>query len=236
MKKAIYSLLLSAVLISSAIAQDQKPEQFTVEPGRSADEYYNIGNWYSERDQHHKAIAYYQASLSKRSDFVPALINLGSSLRAVGRYDEAVKAYRTAITAGCKENFVYLNLGNAYVSAGKLKEAVTAFKAYIEKAPYESDGYANLGITLYRLKDYAGAVESFEKLLLLKENDSYFLFQTARCYALLKKFDLAMERARSALKIDPNVKYALMQEDDFKEFRRSPQFRTLLETAEVSDK
>ena len=227
------SLLLAIITLLAAApplltAQDKPEDQFRVEPGRTAAEYYNIGNWYAERDQHFRAVAYYKASVAADPAFASAWVNMGASYRAAGRHDDAVSAYRSALDAGFDENFIYLNLGNALLSAARLREAASAFRTFTTLEPYDPDGYANLGIALFQLEEYAQAAEVFEKFLLLDEENAYFHFQAARCYVLLKRFDDALPPLRKALELDPNVRYALLQDDDFKAFRRSPQYRQLL--------
>ena len=229
--KSSFAIALAVLLLGIAVvpAQDKPSDEFKVEPGRTAEEYYNIGNWYAERDQHFRAIAYYKAATAKNAKLAIAWVNMGTSYRAVGQPSDAIDAYKAAIDAGFEENFVYLNLGNAYVDADELRQAVIAFRTFIALEPYDPDGYANLGITLYRLADYAQAAEAFEKLLLLEKDNAYFIFQAARCYALLEQHDKTLDKVKAALAIDPNIRYALLQDEDFRKFRRSQQYRTLLQ-------
>lgn len=234
MIRFVATLLFCLCLAVPLRAQETGDAGIVVEKGRTPEQYYNIANWYSERGQHFRAIAYYQAAIAGKPRFTEAYINLGSSLRLVKRADEAVAAYRSALAIGNTPTFVHLNLGNALVDAGKLREAVAAFEQYIRLEPYEVDGYANLGIVRYQLKEYLSAAAEFEKLLLLKKDDSWFLYQAARCYALGKRYDKALEKARLALRAEANLKFVIMDEADFKEFRKSPEFRQLL--AEFGEK
>jgi len=224
---ALAAILLLLILPLTSIAQDRPEDEFKIEPGRSASEYYNIGNWYAEREQHYRAIAYYKAAIAKDEEFTAAWVNMGSAYRAVDRFRDAIRAYKKAIEIGIEENFVYLNLGNAYVGAGELTEATIAFKTFIALEPYDTDGYANLGITLFRLREYAQAADAFEKLLLLDKENAYFMFQAARCYTILGQQDKAFEKLKQALQIDPNIRYALLQDDDFRAFRRSEFYKRL---------
>ena len=232
--KGTFSILAVILVVVSAtiVAQEsipKKPEDsILVEFGRSAEEYYNLGNWYAERDQHVKALAYFKAALKKRPNYTEVLINMGTSYRALGRYQEAIESYRSAIDIGTDENFVHFNLGNALVSANRLREASLAFRTYIELDAYDPAGYSRLGYVLYRLGDFAEAAETFEKVLILEENDGYFLYQAARCYALMGNYDKAYEKALAALKADPNIRFVIVREEDFRDFRRSAQFQKLL--------
>ena len=228
----IFSIALIILLNSVVDAQEQtktKPEDaIKVELGRSAEEYFNIGNWYSDREQHFKAIAYYKAALNKNPEYTVALINMGTSFKAVERYEEAIESYRKAIDLGTKENFVFLNLGNALLEAGKLREATIAFRTFIELEPYDPAGYSRLGYSLYTLKDYAEAASTFEKLTVLEKDNEYFPYQAARCYALLKKYDESLRFAKIALSLEPNIRFVILEEEDFLQFRRSEQFKELL--------
>jgi tetratricopeptide (TPR) repeat protein len=227
MRNFITALIFAALVSAPAFAQEQPEDSIKVEPGRSAEEYFNIGNWYSQRDQHFKAIAYYKAATALKADFAEAWNNLGTSFSSVDRYSEAIQAYRRAIELGIEENFAYLNLGNAQVKAGLLRDAADSFRIFVDLDPYDPDGYTNLGITLFRLKDYSQAADAFEKLLLINKDDGYFTFQAARSYALAERYDKALVKVRAALALDPNVRQVLMTDPDFRGFRRSPQFREL---------
>lgn len=237
MKRTLATLSLFLLCVSVASAQDYPlPEdQVQVELGRSAEQYFNLGNWYAERDQHVKAVAYYKAALKKKPDYTETLINMGSSLRALKRFDEAIAAYNKALELGTDVDFVYLNLGNAYLSAGRLREAALAFRTYTQLQEYDPAGYARLAFTLYRLKEYSQAAETFERLVILGEDVSYNLYQAARCYAMMRDYDKTLEKIRAALKADPNIRFVLMDEPDFHDFRRSSQFRELLEEFQSQD-
>ena len=222
-------LLFSLLLINTFGSAQEKPEdQFRIEPGRTAEDYYNIGNWYSKREQHYRAIAYYKAAIDKKEEYVQAWINLGASYRAVERFEDAITAYQKAIDIGSEEHFVYLNLGNALVAANRLREATIPFRTYITLEPYDPDGYVNLGITLFRLQDYSQAAETFEILLIIEKDNAYFRFQTARCYALLKETEKTVLHLREALSLDPKIRFALLQDSDFRNFRRSQSYRSLM--------
>lgn len=227
--KSFLALLLLLIPLA-LLAQDKPEDSIQVEAGRTADQYYDIGNWYAERNQFFKAIAYYKAALEKRETFCMALINLGRAYKSVNRHQEAIAAYEKALSLSCEQDFIHLNLGNAHVEAGNLTEGIAAYDKFIELQPYDPDGYLNKGITLYKAGRYSQAAASFEKLILLEPDNSYFIFQTARCYAHMEDHDRTARKVIAAYNIDPNVRYALMADDDFKDFRKSDQFRRIMDT------
>lgn len=230
MKTMIITLLtLFCLFFSPLSAQDRPEDAVKVESGRTAEQYYNIANWYSERNQYFKAIAYYKAAIRQDAGFCQALINMGLAYKEVRRFDDAVAAYRQALDSKCSQEFIHLNLGNTLVAAERYQEGLAAYDTFIEKQPYDPDGYLNKGITLFKMKQYAKAAEAFEKLILLEPDNAYFIFQTARCHARLGNFDKTALRVMSAYQVDPNIRYPLMADEDFREFRKSEQFRKIRE-------
>lgn len=227
MRRSLSAVVIMLLLAQPCISQEKPEDNFKVEPGRTAEDYYNIGNWYFEREQHYKAIAYYKAAIAQNQSFAEAWNNLGAAYSEVERFDESVEAYRKAVELASTENFVYLNLGNALTKTGKLRDAALAYRTFIQLEPYDPDGYKNLGITLFRLKDYEQAADAFEKLLLIEKDDSYFTFQTARCYAILGRYDKTLEKIQAALILDPDIGSILEDDPDFRGFRRSEQYRQL---------
>ena len=222
------TFIAAIFLIShSAMAQDRPEDRVKVEIGRSAEQYYNIGNWYSNRQQHYKAIAYYKAAIKKDNRYDKAMINLAASYRAVQRYDEAVAALEKAISLKTNIKDVYLNLGNTYIAAGRLREATIALRTYTELQQYDPAGYYRLAFALYSLKEYEEAAATFEKLILI-DKTAHNYYQTARCYAKLKNYDKTLEKSLLALQADPVIRFVIMEEADFKDFRSSAQFRSLL--------
>ncbi len=103
-----------------------------------------------------------------------------------------------------------------------------AFLTFIELEPYDPAGYARLGYIYYSLREYQQAADTFERVILIKPEETYYIYQAARCYALLRDYDMALSKARQALKLDPNLRFVITDEPEFRDFRRSKQFKELL--------
>jgi protein O-GlcNAc transferase len=74
--------------------------------------------------------------------------NLGFGLKAEGRLDEAIAAYRQAVALKPDFAEAYNNLGNALKEQGRLDEAVVAYRQAIAAKREYSKAFSNLGNAL----------------------------------------------------------------------------------------
>lgn len=61
--------------------------------------------------------------------------NLGNSLQEIGRFDEAVAAYKKAIELNPNFSWSYHSLGDVLLKLEKCEEAVAAYKKAVELNP-----------------------------------------------------------------------------------------------------
>ena len=230
-KRILITLTFLLIFSITIIAQSQKEQEdsFKVESGKTAEQYYRIGNWYSERDQHAKAVAYYKAAIAKDSSYGEAFVNMGISLKQIGKFEESISAYNRAIELNKVENFVHLNLGLVHRAAGNHVAALASFNNYISLEPYETAGYANAGFACYELKDFNQAALNFEKLLVLEPENKGILLQLARSHALMESYQKTADILIKALKLDKNLKYLILEGPEFLQFRKTQEFRQVLE-------
>jgi len=81
--------------------------------------------------------------------------NLGNTLRALGRVDEAEVAYREALKINSQYAGAWYNLGGLYQDAGKQDQAESAFRSAIQHKPEFLDAW----FALYRLMMSRGSLE-----------------------------------------------------------------------------
>jgi protein O-mannosyl-transferase len=109
------------------------------------------------------AIAEYQAALAIRPRAGNAWYNLANALKAAGRYDDAERAYLTAIDRLSWKVDAQVNLGNLYFSRRQLPAAVSLYRAatttlaHVAPAEFSPEPFLYLGIALSDSGDAAGA-------------------------------------------------------------------------------
>lgn len=99
------------------------------------------------------AIHDYQKVIELRPDAAAAKVNLGAALAHVGRYDEAISMYRSALPGLKFKNPVLLDLGLAYYKKGDITNAREQFAAVHRAQPAELRVTILLADTEVRLKD-----------------------------------------------------------------------------------
>ena len=76
--------------------------------------------------------------------------NLGTALRSLGRLDEAITHYRSALELGSDSALTHSNLGNALLERGDYDAAETHLRRATELAPQHTTAYNGLGTAQMR--------------------------------------------------------------------------------------
>ena len=101
---------------------------------------------------------------------------MGWEYDEIGRYDEAIEAFKQAIDI--KPDYVnaHHNLGIAYGKLGRHDEAIKAFKRAIHLKPDDTDTHYNLGLAYLLVGDRDLALEEYEILKALDKDLANELF------------------------------------------------------------
>ena len=103
-----------------------------------------------------------------KPDFVLAHNNLGSTLKQLGKLDEALASYRQAIALKPDYDEAYYNLGNTLRELGRLDEALASYRQAIALKPDLVPAHYNLGNTLKQLGKLDEALASYRQAIALK--------------------------------------------------------------------
>lgn len=104
-----------------------------------------------QRGDYPSAIRDYQDYLKLRPNTVEAEVNLGAALAHMGRFDEAIELYRSALPSLTYKNPVLLNLGLAYYKKNDFAHAREQFAALHELEPRDLKVAILLGDTEVKL-------------------------------------------------------------------------------------
>ena len=101
-------------------------------------------------------------------DYAEAHSNLGNTLKGLGRLEEAVASYRTAVALKPKFAEAHSNLGVVLADQGKPDQAVAAHRKAIVLWPDYAEAYSNLGGALADQGKPDEAVAAYRKAIALK--------------------------------------------------------------------
>ncbi|MGA2258882.1 MAG: tetratricopeptide repeat protein, partial [Thermoguttaceae bacterium] len=132
-----------------------------------------------------------------------AYTNLGMTLVAAGKNDEAIECYRKAIEFNPSYGLPHDNLGTRLYAQGKIDAAAEEYALAVLADPHSAKAHNNLGVMLYTKKMIPQAVDQFEQAL--KEDSQYALAlrNLARIFIEEGKFDEGIAYCHSALEINP---------------------------------
>ena len=101
--------------------------------------------------------------------------NLGVALASLGRHEDAIMAYRSALQITADSAAAYSNLGNAFRHLGLVDDAISSLERALELNPHYAEGHNNMAVALMQAGDPAAAVASYSRALELKPDypDAY---------------------------------------------------------------
>ena len=147
---------------------------------------------------------FYEDTIRKSPDTVPLHIAYGVALSDVGRIDEAIEQYQTAIKLGPNYWQAYENLGIAYGKQGQLDKAIEQMETALSLGPKSAVTRSNLGLAYMRQGAIDKAIEQF--LVSVKLNPNFFQahFNLANAYEEKGLLDKAMEEYETVVRLRPD--------------------------------
>lgn len=109
------------------------------------------------------------------------------TLEAVGKYEEASIAYKTALRRWSKSLTATMGLGNSLCVLGHLREAEEAFRSAVSLCPASGDAYNNLATVLAQQKRYDEAMDAAHKAIRLGGPNESMYHETLREINVLGK-------------------------------------------------
>src|SRR5499427_2583512 len=137
-------------------------------------------------------------------DFAKAYSNLGDALMGQGKFDEAVAAYRQAISIKPDFAEAHSNLGNALSGQGKLDEAVAAYRRAIGIKPDFAKAHSNLGGGLAAQGKLDEAVAAYRRAIGIRPDLAEAHSNLGNALFGQHKLEEAVAAYRQAISIKPD--------------------------------
>ncbi|WVR05711.1 hypothetical protein IAU60_002735 [Kwoniella sp. DSM 27419] len=125
-----------------------------------------IGNYYSSRADHTKAITYFKRSLMLNRDYLPAWTLMGHEFVELKNSHAAIEAYRKAIDVNAKDYRAWYGLGQAYELLDMPMYAIEYYNQATSLRPYDCRMWTALATVYENLKRLPDAILAHTRALL----------------------------------------------------------------------
>jgi tetratricopeptide (TPR) repeat protein len=125
---------------------------------------------------------------------------------ALGRYDDAEKAFKRAVVLDEKDVCAYRELGGMYYELRKYPEAIIVFKRLSEFSP-SVNTYMYLGNSYVYAEEYETGADVYKKAIGLDPKNAFAHLQLGIAYYYLDRREEALAEYKEAAKLDPDNKH-----------------------------
>ena len=129
------------------------------------------------------ALSYFQKSVKQNSKNYEIHFYIGFCYGELGRYQEAIEAYKQAIRI--KPDFAHYNMGIAYCHLGRYHEAIETYKQAIRIKPDFADAHFNMGVAYGHLRRYHEGIEACKQAIRIKPDYAKAHYNMGITYLLL---------------------------------------------------
>lgn len=126
-----------------------------------------LGVAYLEFDDLQKAEEVFLKAIRLDEDYSEAYSNLGATYGRMGRWPDAISAFRTAArnTLYRKPEIAYSGLGNAYYRLGQLDNAIDSYKEALKRIPDFYRSYYGLALCYNAQGRYGDAASAMKRAI-----------------------------------------------------------------------
>ncbi len=144
-----------------------------------------------------------QSVLQQGSSNPQVLVDLGCVREELGRYEDAIKAFESAVALAPKSPAIFEKLGACALKCGRKNEALNHYQHSLQLDSQRHGNWHSLGKALMSLGQYVEAEQCFAQAARL--DPSVTEYHLGRCAALVNlcRYDDALESAVTATNLSP---------------------------------
>ncbi|BGP34605.1 Anaphase-promoting complex subunit 8 [Rhodotorula toruloides] len=160
-----------------------------------------VGNYYSLRRDHEKAILYFRRALKLDRNYLSAWTLMGHEYVEIKNTNAAIASYRRAVEVDRKDYRAWYGLGQAYELLGEPYYALNYYNRATALRPYDARMWSALASCYEKLKRIPDAIRAHQRALLASEpgDGSEISLRIGKLYAALGQGEPAAAYHRRAL-------------------------------------
>ncbi|KAK4048976.1 Anaphase-promoting complex subunit 8 [Microbotryomycetes sp. JL221] len=159
-----------------------------------------IGNYYSLRREHEKAIVYFRRALKLDRSYLSAWTLMGHEYVEIKNTNAAIASYRRAVDVNRKDYRAWYGLGQTYELLGEPFYALTYYQQATALRPFDTRMWTALAICYEKLKRVPDAIKAYQRALVSSDvGEGDTALRIGRLYSLLGDSFKAAQYHRRAL-------------------------------------
>lgn len=163
------------------------------------------------REDSHSRLMAIEEGLRRDSGFYYAHLSRGRLMRSLGREQEAIDGYGTALALNPNLLQAHLEMAEVLVGLGRFREAATRYESYLRGMPGDREAQGELvRLQLYRLRKPAAARDLVSRLLETDPGDVEARMHLAAMHWLEGRAADALEEYRQVLRHRPDQARAVL--------------------------
>ncbi|CAM9933894.1 unnamed protein product [Ectocarpus sp. 12 AP-2014] len=160
-----------------------------------------IGNYYSLKGQHEKAVTYFLKALRLDRRCLSAWTLMGHEFIELKNSGAAIESYRQAVDINPKDYRAWYGLGQAYEILQMHLYAIYYYRRATALRPYDARMWIAMGQCLERLGKRAEAISTYERAMANDDREGIALAQLAKLYDAAGRKDSAAKCYETMLAI-----------------------------------
>ena len=156
------------------------------------------------------------------------------ALFALHQYVESVECFNKSYEINYGKYLKTLNQANSLKNHKKMEQVVEYYDTLNKFAPPHFNFWFYRGLALHKIKKFDEAIESYDKALEMKpEDSSIIIYHKARSELEAGRQDKCIELLEEACEMDSSNKKLLKIDPVFEELRNNTRFRALFDYAKI---
>ncbi|HRG87655.1 MAG TPA: tetratricopeptide repeat protein [Chitinophagales bacterium] len=152
-----------------------------------------------------EAATHFVRALEIYPRFLNASFDYARLLEAMGKYDEALKAYQHTTTIDSNFTSPYFSMGIIYQNLEQYGRAAECYEKYLSNHQKEEVAYANLSFAYYKQGLYEKSIEVSRRSIAANPNNSFNpMVNIAKTYYKMQVNDSALFYFEQAQRLNPN--------------------------------
>eukprot|EP00041_Stephanoeca_diplocostata_P014002 m.251502 g.251502 ORF g.251502 m.251502 type:complete len:618 (+) comp19539_c0_seq4:264-2117(+) len=141
-----------------------------------------VGNYYSLKNRHEKAVIYFQRALKLNRSYLSAWTLMGHEYMELKNSAAAIEAYRRAVEIDPRDYRAWYGLGQAYELLKMAMYSLYYYRQAQRLRPHDARMWSALAHTYKEMDRYTDAAMCYERTIGLSENDTAAVFELAVLY------------------------------------------------------